>query len=72
MLLSWLTLNRWWCRKISVGDVVVMDNLSSHRVRDAREAIEGDGWNGGAEPHVKREFDLSLRAHHRLRRIEGT
>ena len=29
--------------EISVGDVVVMDNLSSHRVRGVREAIEGAG-----------------------------
>ena len=28
---------------ISVGDVVVMDNLSSHRVRGVHEAIEGAG-----------------------------
>ena len=29
--------------EISAGDVVVMDNLSSHRVRGVREAIEGAG-----------------------------
>ena len=29
--------------EISAGDVVVMDNLSSHRVRGVHEAIEGAG-----------------------------
>src|SRR5262245_51983987 len=40
---SWPTSSRCWCRRCGPGDVVVMDNLSSHKRARVREAIEAAG-----------------------------
>ncbi len=36
-------LDHFLCRELKPGDVVVMDNLSSHKVADVRERIEAAG-----------------------------
>jgi transposase len=41
MFLAWV--RKFLCPTLTPGDIVVMDNLSSHKVKGVREAIEAVG-----------------------------
>jgi len=66
------------CPKLRIGDVVIMDNLSSHKVQGVRERIEAAGAScstcallAGLEPHRKGMGQAQTTAAHSQRRAQN-
>lgn len=55
LFLAWV--RQHLCRELRVGDVVVMDNLSAHKVRGVREAIEAVGARVAYLPPYSPDFN---------------